>query len=66
MSLRVNEKDEMMIYACATNLPNNSGTNSVIVKLNKDDKVKIIKYGPYGARPFYIHHVWSTFTGFLL
>ncbi|CAG2250415.1 C1QL [Mytilus edulis] len=46
MSLRVNEKDEMMIYACATNLPNNSGTNSVIVKLNKDDKVKIIKYGP--------------------
>ncbi|XP_076074685.1 heavy metal-binding protein HIP-like [Mytilus galloprovincialis] len=66
MSLRVNEKDSMLMYACATTLTYNSATNSIIVKLNKDDKVKIIKYGPWGSRPFYIHRIWSTFTGFLL
>ncbi|CAC5402356.1 C1QL [Mytilus coruscus] len=66
MSLRVNEKDAMLIYACATTLIYNSATNNIIVKLNKDDKVKMIKYGPWGERPFYIHHSWSTFTGFLL
>ncbi|XP_063446080.1 heavy metal-binding protein HIP-like [Mytilus trossulus] len=66
MSLRVNEKDAMFIFACATNLTFSSATNSIIVKLNKDDKVKIIKYGPWGSHPFYIHQDWSTFTGFLL
>lgn len=66
MALRVNEKDEMWMYACATTLTYNSATNSIIVKLHKDDKVKIIKYGPWGARPFYLHPTWSTFTGFLL
>ena len=43
-----------------------SGSNLLVIHLEKEDKVKMVKYGPWGTRPYYIHHVWSTFSGFLL
>lgn len=43
-----------------------SGSNLLVTHLNKGDIVKMMKYGPWGTKPFYIHHGWSTFSGFLL
>lgn len=65
LALRVNEKTELWIHANAQTT-SNTATNSIIVKLNKDNTVRIIKNGAYGVRPYYIHNLWSTFTGFLL
>ena len=42
------------------------GSNLLATHLEKDDIVKMMKYGPWGVQPFYIHNVWSTFSGFLL
>ncbi|XP_052087455.1 heavy metal-binding protein HIP-like [Mytilus californianus] len=66
MSLKVNEQTQMWMYTYAATITGNTATNSIIVKLNKDDTVRLVKHGVWGARPFYIHRVWSTFTGFLL
>lgn len=66
MSLKVNEQNQMYMYTYAATITGNTATNSIIVKLKKEDKVKLVKHGVWGARPFYIHHGWSTFSGFIL
>lgn len=66
LTLKVNEQNPMYMYTCASAITSNTGTNSVIVKLKKEDKVKLVKYCDWGTRPFYIHHSWSTFSGFVL
>ncbi|XP_052087923.1 heavy metal-binding protein HIP-like, partial [Mytilus californianus] len=66
MSLKVNEQNQMWMYPVAATTTGNTGTNSIIVKLKKEDKVRLVKNGDWGTRPFYIHHSWSTFSGFLL
>lgn len=66
LALKVNEQNPMFMYTCASALTGNTATNSIIVKLKKDDEVKLIKYGEWGTRPFYIHHSWSNLSGFLL
>ena len=64
-TLRVNGKQKLWLYSAGTGDYGSSG-NMVIVHLHRGDVVKMYKFGPYGKRPFYIHHIWSTFSGFLL
>lgn len=66
MALIVNTDVKMLMYASARNETYNNAANSVLLNLNQHDKVKIVKHGIYGARPFYIHSTWSTFTGILI
>lgn len=40
--------------------------NMVVLELSIGDYVNVAKHGRYGRPPFYVHHVWSTFSGFLL
>ena len=65
-ALTVNDETKLWFYAGGTSSFHGSGSNLLVVHLQKGDKVKMIKLGPFGTRPFYIHHVWSTFSGFLL
>lgn len=66
IALKVNEYGKMWIFPCASTQIGNAATNTIIIKLNKDDKVRMVKHGTWLVRPFYIHVNWSTFTGFLL
>jgi len=40
--------------------------NSIVLELNRGDVIKVVKKGPYGEPPFYVHNKWSTFSGFML
>lgn len=40
--------------------------NMVVLSLTKGDKITVAKYGNFGQPPFYVHHVWTTFSGFML
>lgn len=67
VGLQVNSQYKMMMYPDSrTGLDYNSGANSVILGLVEGDQVKMSKWGAFGARPFYIHHIWSTFSGSLI
>lgn len=63
--LRVNGNKKLLLY---TSLGRKFGldSNMLVVRLKQNDKVHVAKHGAYGSRPFYVHHAWSTFSGFLL
>ncbi|KAL4236500.1 hypothetical protein ACF0H5_004886 [Mactra antiquata] len=64
MKMMKNEESVMLMYA---NGPGHGAdSNMVILQLTKDDKVKVAKHGPWGTQPFYVHHMWTTFSGFML
>lgn len=66
MCLKVNGNIRMLLYASAKNETYNNAANSVVLNLNQNDQVMIVKHGVWGSRPFYIHASWSTFTGMLI
>ncbi|XP_045206826.1 heavy metal-binding protein HIP-like [Mercenaria mercenaria] len=63
-SLRVNGNDKMFLYSGGKY--HGSGSNMAVLHLNAGDNVKMVKHGSWGPKPFYIHHSWSSFSGFLL
>lgn len=65
-ALSVNGDMKLWLYAGGASEFHGSGSNMLVVHLQAGDKIKMIKHGPWGTSPFYIHNVWSTFSGFLL
>ena len=65
LALQVNGKSKLLIYSSGTDF-HGAGSNMLVAELNEGDNVKVVKYGPWGTRPFYVHNTWSTFSGFLL
>ncbi|XP_053399710.1 heavy metal-binding protein HIP-like [Mercenaria mercenaria] len=63
-SIQVNGANKMYLYSGGKY--RGSGSNMAVVHLNTGDKVKMVKHGPWGQKPFYIHQSWSSFSGFLL
>ena len=63
--LKVNGNTKLRLYSAGTG-DYGSGDNLLVVHLDLGDKVKMVKSGILGKKPFYIHHGWSTFSGFLL
>ena len=63
--LVINGKIKLWLYSGGSQYLG-SGSNLLVTHLEKGDIVKMMKYGPWGTKPFYIHHFWSTFSGFLL
>ena len=64
--LTINGDQKLWFYAAGASTYHGSGSNLLAVHLNTGDKVRMLKHGPYGTQPFYIHNVFSTFSGFLL
>ncbi|XP_060577878.1 heavy metal-binding protein HIP-like [Ruditapes philippinarum] len=62
--LQVNGNSKMLIYSGGS--AQASGSNMAVLLLKVGDVVKMVKHGPWGSKPFTIHHNWSTFSGFLL
>ncbi|XP_060579577.1 complement C1q tumor necrosis factor-related protein 3-like [Ruditapes philippinarum] len=62
--LKVNGKIRMLMYSGGKYW--GSGSNMAVLELKAGDIVNIAKKGPWGTPPLYIHHLWSTFSGFLL
>lgn len=63
-SLQVNGLNQMYLYSGGNY--RGSGSNMAVLNINRGDVVKMVKHGPWGTKPFYIHHAWSTFSGYLL
>lgn len=63
-ALTVNGDTKLWLYSAGHSSAHGSGSNMLVIRLKQGDKVKMVI--PNGSRPFYIHHVWSTFSGFLL
>lgn len=63
--LLINGKVKLRLYSGGGRF-RGSGSNLLVIRLKTGDKAKMVKFGPWGTRPFYIHHGWSTFSGFLL
>ena len=64
--IQVNGESRQCIYSGGTPAYQGPGGNMLVVHLKTGDTVRVAKHGPWGAKPFYIHHNWSTFSGFLL
>ena len=62
--LKVNDEDKLWLYSGDANY-HGPGSNLLVSHLSKGDKVKMTTYIS-GTKPFYIHHYWSTFSGFLI
>ncbi|XP_052777950.1 heavy metal-binding protein HIP-like [Mya arenaria] len=65
-SLQVNNVDVSFLYSGGTTTFFGSGSNMAVLDLKSWDTVKMVKHGPFGKGPFYVHSDWSTFSGFLL
>ncbi|XP_052776748.1 heavy metal-binding protein HIP-like [Mya arenaria] len=65
-SLKVNDINKLYLYSGGPTGFYGPGSNMAVLNLNSGDKVKMVKHGPWGSEPFYIHVNWSTFSGFLL
>ena len=65
-ALQVNGDNKLWLYSGGPSSAYGSSSNMLVIRLKQGDKVKMVKHGPWGTKPFYIHHVWSTFSGFLL
>jgi len=65
-ALKVNGKVKLLLYSGGTTSFYGSGSNLGVFDLQVGDTVTMVKNGPWGTRPFYIHAAWSTFSGFLL
>ncbi|XP_053390659.1 heavy metal-binding protein HIP-like [Mercenaria mercenaria] len=64
-ALQINGNNKLYLYSGGGQYQG-SGSNMAVVHLNVGDIVKMVKHGPWGIKPFYIHHAWSSFSGFLL
>ena len=64
--IQVNGVSKQCIYSGGTPSFQGPGGNMLVAHLKPGDKVRVVKHGPWGAKPFYIHHNWSSFSGFLL
>jgi len=64
-SLHRNGEGILYLYTPGTN-SYGTDANSVVLELNQGDEIKVVKHGPWGESPFYIHHTWSTFSGYML
>ena len=62
--LKVNDEVKLWLYS-GDGKYYGSSSNLLVSHLNKGDKVKMTTYC-CGSKPFYIHHYWSTFSGFLV
>ena len=62
--LKVNDDVKLWLYS-GDGKYYGSSSNLLVSHLNKGDKVKMTTYC-CGSKPFYIHHYWSTFSGFLI
>ena len=62
--MKVNDEVKLRLYS-GDGKYYGSGSNLLVSHLNKGDKVKMTTYC-CGSKPFYIHHYWSTFSGFLI
>ena len=65
MAMLVNTQIKLLIYSAGKNNLG-SGSNLLVIDLEEGDAVEVVKYGPWGSRPFYVHAAASTFSGFLL
>lgn len=64
MSLQQNGSNKMLLYVHGGH--RGSDSNLIVLQLAKGDTVKVVKHGPWGSKPFYVHKVWSTFSGYML
>ncbi|XP_060579578.1 heavy metal-binding protein HIP-like [Ruditapes philippinarum] len=62
--LKVNGEIRMLMYSGSKYW--GSGSNMAVLELKAGDIVTIAKHGAWGTVPLYVHHLWSTFSGFLL
>ena len=62
--VKVNDEVKLWLYS-GDGKYYGSSSNLLVSHLNKGDKVKMTTYC-CGSKPFYIHHYWSTFSGFLI
>jgi hypothetical protein len=62
--LKVNGKIRMLMYSGSKYF--GSGSNMAVLELKAGDIVNIAKNGHYGTKPLYVHHLWSTSSGYLL
>ena len=65
LALQVNGESKLLVYSAGGDYLG-SGSNMLVIDLEEGDSINVVKYGPWGTRPFYIHNTWSTFSGFLL
>ncbi|XP_045204748.2 caprin-2-like [Mercenaria mercenaria] len=63
-NLQVNGGKQMWLYSGGKF--RGSGSNLAVLNLSAGDVVNIAKNGIFGTQPFTVHHIWSTFSGFLL
>lgn len=66
MEMCVKKNQQIVLWLYSSGLGYGRDANMVVLSLVKGDKVKVVKHGPWGQRPFYIHNTWTTFSGFLL
>ncbi|XP_060558668.1 uncharacterized protein LOC132718971 [Ruditapes philippinarum] len=64
MCLQHNGTTKLWLYVHG--MTHGADSNMIVLHLNKGDEIKVVKHGPYGSAPFYVHNVWTTFSGFML
>ena len=65
LAFQVNGVIKLVIYS-AGGKGFGTGSNMLVVDLEADDIVKVVKHGTWGTQPFYVHQTGSSFSGFLL
>lgn len=63
-ALAVNGVKKMHVYSAG--IYHAPGSNMALVHLRKGDRVNMMKDGGAGNKPHYLHHIWTSWTGFLL
>ncbi|XP_052774358.1 heavy metal-binding protein HIP-like [Mya arenaria] len=63
-SVQKNGENSMYLYSAGKF--NDTDANMVVLELVEKDQVKVVKHGPWGEKPFYVHHDWSSYSGFML
>jgi len=65
ISLRKNNNNVMWLYSSPSTIRGNDA-NMIVMEIAEGDEVKVVKHGPWGQTPFYVHNTWSTFSGYML
>ncbi|KAH3731189.1 heavy metal-binding protein HIP-like [Dreissena polymorpha] len=63
--LKKNEDCILYLYSQGTS-SYGSDDNMVVVDLAVGDRVYVVKHGAFGTAPFYVHHAWTNFAGYML
>lgn len=66
MCLQKNGENIMFMYSHGPANSYGGDSNMAVLNLVKGDTVKVVKHGPWGTKPYYVHAAWSSFSGFLL